>query len=73
MITDTDRLNWLEENLLHINKQGPYMDGRNIGGQLVNKAKGSEAGSSYFRVHHRTIREAIDEAMQPPPQNGKTT
>lgn len=60
LITDGKMLDWLDENLISLYHQGPYMDGCNIGGQLRNP--GPSAGS-YFRVHHRKIRIALQEAM----------
>lgn len=42
------------------------MGGICVRGQLVNEARGSEGGPGYFRVAHRSIREAIDAAMQQP-------
>jgi hypothetical protein len=69
-MTDTQRLDWLEQTLVSLHRQGPYMDGCNVGGQLHNKARDDKGlgGPSYFRVHHRRIRDAIDEAMQWPNQ-----
>lgn len=62
--TDTERLDWLERNLMHIEGMvTPDMSGARVRGQLVNEARGSGAGPSYFRVWHRSIREAIDDAM----------
>ena len=63
-ITDTERLDWLERNLLHLSHDRATssvdMSGRCIRGQMVNEGK---AGHSRFRVNHRSIRDAVDEAM----------
>ena len=66
-ITDTERMDWLERNLMSISHNRAScsvdMGGINVRGQLVNEARGSGSGSSYFRVHHKNIRAAIDDAM----------
>ena len=66
-ITDTDRLDWLERNLMHISHgrgtNSVYMDGKTVHGQLRNEARGRDGGPSCFMVNHRTIREAVDAAM----------
>lgn len=66
-ITDTDRLDWLERNLMHLSHarctSSVYMDGKAVSGQLVNGARGPEGGPGYFRIHHKTIREGIDAAI----------
>ena len=66
-ITDTDRLDWLERNLMHLSHaratNSVYMDGKSVSGQLVNGARGPEGGPGYFRIHHKTIREGIDAAI----------
>lgn len=68
--TDTQRLDWLERNLMSISHERATcsvdMSGRCVRGQLVNEARGEKGGPSYFRVNHRSIREAIDAAMQWP-------
>jgi len=68
--TDTQRMDWLERNLMHISHDRTTcsvdMSGRCVRGQLVNEARGANGGPSYFRVNHRSIREAIDAAMQWP-------
>ena len=67
-ITDTQRLDWLERNLLHIQHNRATntvrMNGLCVHGQLENEARGSAGGPSYFRVNHRSIREALDDAMR---------
>ena len=72
-ITDSQRLDWLERNLMSISHARATcsvdMSGVCVRGQLYNEARGANAGPSYFRVNHRSIREAIDAAMQWP--NGK--
>lgn len=64
---DTQRLDWLERNLLTLshNRASSSVDmgGINVHGRLVNEARGSNAGPSSFRVHHGSIRHAIDDAM----------
>jgi hypothetical protein len=69
-MTDSQRLDWLERNLLSISHDRATssvdMSGRCVRGQLHNEARGANAGPSYFRVNHRSIREAIDAAMQWP-------
>ena len=66
--TDTEILDWLERNLMHISHNrstcSADMGGRNVIGQLVNEARGSGAGPSDFRVSHPTIRAAVKAAMQ---------
>jgi len=66
-ITDTDRLDWLERNLMHLSHarctSSVYMDGKAVSGQLVNGARGDKGGPSHFRIHHKTIREGIDAAI----------
>lgn len=68
--TDTQRMDWLERNLMHITHDRAScsvdMSGRCVRGQLVNEARGANGGPSYFRVNHRSIREAIDAAMKWP-------
>ena len=68
--TDTQRMDWLERNLMHISHDRTTcsvdMSGRCVRGQLVNEARGANGGPSYFRVNHRSLREAIDAAMQWP-------
>ena len=65
--TDTQRLDWLERNLMHIAHErsvsGIRMDGVRVTGQLYNEALGSGGGTSFFQVKHRNIREAVDAAM----------
>ena len=69
-ITDSQRLDWLERNLMSISHAratcSVAMSGVRVRGQLYNEARGANAGPSYFRVNHRSIREAIDAAMQWP-------
>lgn len=69
-ITDSQRLDWLERNLMSISHARATcsldMSGVRVRGQLYNEARGANAGPSYFRVNHRSIREAIDAAMQWP-------
>lgn len=68
MITDTERMDWLERNLMHISHgrstNSVDMGGYDVRGQLRNEARGSGGGPSYFKVCHRSIRQAIDDAMQ---------
>ena len=68
--TDTQRLDWLERNLILLTHNratsSVSMDGRQVHGQLYNEARGRDGGPSFFRVNHRNIREAIDAAMQWP-------
>jgi hypothetical protein len=65
--TDSERLDWLERNLMHLSHDRATcsvdMSGICVRGQLVNEARGSQGGPSSFRVRHRSIREAIDEAI----------
>lgn len=67
MTTDTERLDWLERNLLNLyharQTNSVYMDGNMVFGSLNNEAKGSRAGPRQLRVKSPTIRKAIDEAM----------
>lgn len=67
MITDTERLDWLERNLLSLyhaqQTHSVYMDGTRVFGQLKNEARGSGGGPSYFIVKHKTIRQAVDDAI----------
>lgn len=66
--TDTERLDWLERNLMHLthdrSTNSVSMDGKAVRGQLLNEARGSGAGPSFFRVNHRTLREAVDAAIR---------
>jgi hypothetical protein len=39
------------------------MDGSKFRGRLYNEARGTGAGSTYFSVRHKTLREAIDAAI----------
>ncbi len=68
--SDAQRLDWLERNLLSISHDRATcsvdMSGRCVRGQLHNEARGRNAGPSSFRVNHRSIREAVDAAMQWP-------
>ena len=65
-MTDTERLDWLERNLMHISHaratHSLLMDGTCVFGQLLNEVRGSGAGPTYFKMHHKSIREAIDDA-----------
>lgn len=65
-MTDTERLDWLERNLIFLEHDRATnsvdMSGVCVRGQLVNEARGDGGGPSYFRVNHRSIREAIDAA-----------
>lgn len=65
-MTDTEILDWLERNLMSLSHNRATcsvdMGGINVHGQLVNEARGSGGGPSSFRVHHRTIREAVEAA-----------
>lgn len=67
--SDTERMDWLERNLMHISharmSHSILMDGLVVSGQLVNESRGSNGGPSYFRVKHKSIRDAIDDAMNP--------
>lgn len=74
-------MDWLERNLLNLyhgrQTNSVDMGGINVRGQLVNEARGADAGPSQFKVNHRSIREAIDAAMQWPnaphePRGAKT-
>jgi hypothetical protein len=66
-ITDTERLDWLERNLLSLYHAqqtcSVYMGGEKIFGQLINEARGSGGGPTRFKVKHKSIREAVDDAM----------
>lgn len=65
--SDTERLDWLERNLLHLSHNRATnsvdMGGIDVRGQLMNEARGSGGGPRYFRVSHKSIREAIDAAI----------
>lgn len=65
--TDEQRMDWLERNLMHIAHERATcsvdMGGRCVRGQLLNEARGSGGGPSYFRINHTSIREAVDAAM----------
>ncbi len=63
-ITDTDRLEWLERNLLQLHTQiGVTMNGKKFTGQMHNEARWQGGGSSYFSIKHNSLREAVDAAM----------
>lgn len=66
-ITDEQRMEWLERNLISLHSSlatnSVRMDGITVTGQLVNEALNGGAGPHYFRVSHRSIREALDAAM----------
>lgn len=63
-VTDADRLDWLERNLMHVHTQiGVTMNGTKFTGQMHNEARGQGGGSSYFSIKHHTLREAVDAAM----------
>ncbi len=68
--TDAQRMDWLERNLMRISHDRATcsvdMSGRCVRGQLVNEARGANGGPCYFRVNHRSLREAIDDAMRWP-------
>lgn len=57
-MNDKERLDWLEKNLLHLSHARStstvYMGGQCVFGQLGDPRR--------FKVFHRSIREAIDEA-----------
>lgn len=76
MITDTERLDWLERNLVSLSharaSSSCYMDGTMVFGQLLNEARGRLGGPSYFRISHRSIREALDSAMEWKPEPPKS-
>ena len=63
-MSDTERLDWLEKHLLslHHGKQTSSVDmgGKNIHGQF--QLTDGPRKADKFRVYHRSIREAIDEA-----------
>jgi hypothetical protein len=65
--TDTQRLDWLERNLLHLTHDRASssldMSGVAVRGQLINEARGSGGGPGRFKVAHRNIRDAVDAAM----------
>lgn len=62
--TDTEILDWLERNLMHLSKpSGVDMSGNRIVGQLENEARGSGGGPSYVRVWSPDIRTGVIEAM----------
>lgn len=67
MITDTERMDWLERNLMRLTHDRATcnidMSGIRVRGQLHNEARGAGGGPSYFRVAHPSIREAIDAAI----------
>jgi hypothetical protein len=71
-MNDTERLDWLERNLMRLSHaqatNSVYMGGERIFGQLVNEARGAAAGPSYFRICHKSIREAIDDAANWKPE-----
>lgn len=65
-MTDTERLDWLERNLLAVNhgrhSSSVSMDGRDVAMHSLNEARGTGAGPERLRTRARTIREAIDDA-----------
>jgi hypothetical protein len=67
-MTDTEILDWLERNLMAISHDRATcsvdMGGNAVRGQLVNEARGSGGGPSYFTVRHPTIRQAVEAAAQ---------
>ena len=55
--TDTEILDWLERNLIHLSvPSGVDMSGNRVAGQLHNEARGSGGGPSYVRVWSPDIR-----------------
>lgn len=64
LLKDKERLDWLERNLMSLfhDRSSVSMDGMRVQGQLYNEARGTRGGPSFFRVHHRTIRDALDAA-----------
>ena len=75
MTTDTERLDWRDRNLMHLSHE-PATNSVEMGvicvrGQRLNEARGSAGGPCYFRVNHRSIREAVDEAMRWPNEQRK--
>lgn len=66
MITDTQRLDWLEKNLLNLyhaqQTNSVYIDGSKIFGSLLNGTI-SRSGPRQLKVKSPTIRKAIDDAM----------
>lgn len=63
-LKDKERLDWLERNLMSLfhDRSSVSMDGMRVQGQLYNEARGTRGGPSFFRVYHRTIRDALDAA-----------
>lgn len=65
VITDTERMTWLEANLLHMQHSrfngSVDMGGICIYGQLHRP---SHSGPTKFVLRHRSIRQALDEAIQ---------
>lgn len=65
--TDTERLAFLERNLLSlISAQATnsvYMDGTRFFGQILNEARGSGAGPRTLPMRARNLRDAIDNAI----------
>lgn len=62
--TDTEILDWLERNLMHLSiPSGVDMSGNRVVGQLRNEARGDGGGPGYLRVWSRDIRTGVREAM----------
>ena len=62
--TDTEILDWLERNLIHLSvSSGVDMSGNRVAGQLHNEARGSGGGPGYVRVWSPDIRTAVLDAM----------
>ena len=70
--SDSERLDFLENNLHSLGSGrascSVYMDGKGIRLSCANEARGAGAGPSTLRIRARSIREAVDEAINWKPE-----
>jgi hypothetical protein len=69
LLQDKARLDALEQHLMHMSRiSNPQIGGQTWGGQAHNVHRGDEAGPSYLRIYHHTIREVADMLLTAPPK-----
>ncbi len=70
-MTDTEIIDWMEDNLISLSKlSAPDMGGIRFAGQTHNLFRNARRGG-FFRINHRSIRAAIEEAANPKPIQAK--
>lgn len=74
-MTDSERIDWLDRNLHSANHDRATcsvdMSGNCIAIRVENEALGRGAGPSQITVHGRSLRDAIDKAVNWKPEQGR--